>query len=112
MDRDDYEYLKECIFKRWEDDHGTIMIVGRILKDEGYIHDVDQAFDYFDAPWHYEHEMKEVTSEWEIDNLSKDFFRLSLGEERDTALQWMNEIMNCETRTYKYFLDYIDDESI
>jgi hypothetical protein len=111
MDREDYTYLKDCIFKRWEESHDTVMTVGRILKEEGYIRDVDQAFDYFDAPWHYETDMKEIMSEWEMEHLSGDFFRLSVGKEREIALQWISEFMNCEKKTFKYFLDYIDDES-
>ena len=110
MDRDDYEYLKECIFKRWEESHYNVMTAGRILKEEGYIQDVDQAFDYFEAPWHYETEMKEAISEWEIENWSRDFFFLSLGDDRDIALQWMSEILDSDYKTHKYFLEYIDEE--
>ena len=110
MDRDDYEFLKTLPL-RWEDGHTNQTSVALILEREGYLEDAKIAIEYFDAPWKWESEIKKLIKEWEIDAYSPDFFSFSVGSERETALEWMSSVLNCSYDAYKYFLDYVDDES-
>ena len=110
MDRDDYEFLKTLPL-RWEESHTNQTSVALILEREGYLPDVSITIEYFDSPWRWEFEIKKLIREWEIDTFSPDFFNLSVGSERETALEWMYSVLNCSYDTYKYFLEYVDDES-
>jgi hypothetical protein len=108
MDRDDYEFLKTLPL-RWEESHTRQTSVALILEREGYLEDAKITIEYFDAPWKWEPEIKKLVNDWEIDAYSSDFFNLSVGIEREIALDWMFSYISYET--FCYFLDYIDDES-
>ena len=107
MDKDDYEFLKTLPL-HWEEWHSNQTSVALILEREGYLEDAKITIEYFDAPWKWEPEIKKLIKDWEIEVFSPDFFNLSVGSERETALDWMFRYIGYET--YCYFLDYIDDE--
>jgi hypothetical protein len=89
MDRYDYETLKDCLkHKDWYSSHDTVHTVGTILRNDCAINSVDQAFDYFEKPWHYEPEMRELVVEYEIRHILKDMSKLSL-KDAATALNWL-----------------------
>jgi len=89
MDRYDYDTLKACLnHKDWISSHDTAHTVGTILRDEYVINSVDQAFDYFEKPWHYEPEIRTLVVEYEIEHILKDLSNLSLKEVAE-ALNWL-----------------------
>jgi hypothetical protein len=110
MDRDDYEFLK-TLPSHWEESHTNQTSVALILEKEGYLEDAKITIEYFDAPWKWEPEIKKLVNDWEIDTYSPEFFSFAIGSERETALEWMFSVLNCSYDVYKYFLDYVDDES-
>jgi hypothetical protein len=89
MDRYGYETLKACLkHKEWISSHDTVHTVGTILRDEYVINSVDQTFDYFEKPWHYETEIRDTVIEWEIDHILKDLGWLDLRGAAE-ALNWL-----------------------
>lgn len=110
MDQQDYEFLRRLV-TRWHESYSTVVSVGRILRQECILHDSDQVFDYFEAPWHYESEIKDVIRDWEIDAVFQDFFRITDIEEREISLEWISAF-GCSYETYKYLMNLIEDEPL
>jgi hypothetical protein len=89
MDRYDYTTLKDCLKRRdWISEHDSVHTVGTILRNDYVIITVEQAFDYFEKPWHWEPEIKEAVVAFEIEHCLKDLSRLSLTEAA-LALNWL-----------------------
>jgi hypothetical protein len=90
MDRYDYETLKDCLKRsNWEHSHDTVMAVGKILFDERALDTYDMIFNYFDKPWHYEPEIRELVIEWELELVGKDIEHLTT-KEAEIAINWLD----------------------
>jgi len=101
MDRYSYGTLKDCLSRRnWADSNDTVMTVGYILKDEYVFEGVDDVFEYFDKPWHWETDMRKIVIDYEYRHVIKDFQKLS-DIDAITALSWLDK--------FGYELKVIDD---
>jgi len=58
------EYLKSLL-PRWWESGDTVISVARILNDEGMLTDVDDAITFFEKPWSYGKEIKEIIKNYE-----------------------------------------------
>lgn len=89
MDKDSYSLLKHYMSDlNWYNNYENILTVGRILKDECILNSVDTTFDYFNKPWHFEPEIKDLIKEHELDLVSEGFFSLPIYD-RGLSLDWM-----------------------
>ncbi len=107
MDRYDYETLKDCLshtynkydllnLNVWYGSDETVLSVARILNSEyrfsgrDTFNSVDNCIDYFESPWKWETDVRELVVEWELEQVGKDFDRLTT-EEAELALSWLSE---------------------
>ena len=100
MEKHAYETLKNCLSRKngdWVGSHDTIMTVWHILKD-GYIFEgVGDVFEYFDKPWHWENEMRDLVVDYELNQICDDINRLPPNEALD-ALDWLDKF-GCDSKT-------------
>ena len=99
MDKYGYETLKDCLrSKGWANSHDTIMTVGYILRDEGtFNNDSDIIFEYFEKPWHFEKEIRDLVVEYELNQICDDINKLSPNEALG-ALDWLDKF-GCDSKT-------------
>jgi hypothetical protein len=61
------------------------------MRDEGtFNNDSDIIFEYFDKPWHFEKEMRDLVIEYELNQICDDINRLPPAEALD-ALDWLDK---------------------
>lgn len=91
MDRYDYETLKDCLKRKdWCNSHDNIITVGLILNNECVLDTGKQALDYFEKPWHWENDMRDLIVDYELEQMSEDLERLSYSE-TELAIGWLSE---------------------
>lgn len=109
MDKNEYETLKLLIKDpNWCVNGDSVLSVGNVLREERIIDHVGTAFDYFEAPWHYEPEIKDLIKEYELELVSEKFFNLPICD-REPALDWMFTFNIVSKDAYDLLLDDMDD---
>lgn len=110
MDNNDYEILKTCIKNPdWYINNNNVLSVGNVLREERIIDHVSTAFDYFEAPWHYEPEIKDLIKEYELELVSDGFFALPICD-RELSLEWMFKFDIISKDAYDLLLDDMEDK--
>jgi hypothetical protein len=106
MDRYDYETLKDCLshtynkfdplnMKVWYTSNDTMLSVASILKDE-YIFSGDSIsaslnnlLYFFEKPWKWENDIRELVIEYELEQVGKDIEHLAT-EQAEIAINWLD----------------------
>jgi hypothetical protein len=91
MDTYNYETLKSCLSRKngdWVGSHDTIMTVGYILKEECVFSCIEAVFEYFEKPWHFEKEMRDLIIDHELEQIASDMDNL-LPSDAISALSWL-----------------------
>lgn len=126
MNRNDYETLKDCMkqsaktstpLKMWCASFDNVLMVARILKGEytftGHTNDdtAENIIDYFEKPWHWETDMRDLIVEYELDKVSKDLEYLTL-DQADEAILWLDEFCHFDYKTIQALLETLEERYV
>lgn len=91
MDNWDYETLKHFLrpsMVEGKDNSDIVHTVGTILVNEHALNTARDVLEYFEKPWHFEPEIKQLCADWEIDRIIP-YLDLMIYEDAELALQWL-----------------------